>query len=89
MTERDTPTRWVDRAACVGAATSDFYASKPGPALNRAKACCAGCPVTAECVAAAILEERGVEDQTLGYRGGLTANARLRLARQRLRVVAA
>lgn len=86
MTELDTPARWQHRAACVGAPTSDFYANG-GPALTRAKTICAACPVTAECVDAAIIEERGIAHDTFGYRGGMTARARLKLAQERDAVV--
>ncbi|UGQ10968.1 WhiB family transcriptional regulator [Yinghuangia sp. ASG 101] len=57
---------WRDRAACATADPKIFDA-KAATAAQRAKAWCRVCPVTAECLASALVCE-----DTHGVRGGLT-----------------
>lgn len=65
---------WHDEAACIGADVNVFYAQAKGrrPAdWTAARALCARCPVTAECLAEAI-EHRDPH----AFLGGLTPEER-------------
>ena len=67
---------WRDKAACRGMSADLFHEEKPynwpKKQLERAKAICATCPVTQECLQFAI-DNR----QSLGIWGGLTYKERL------------
>lgn len=75
------PHAWVDRSACLGLPGEMFFiddeTEKGGAAqakARRAKAVCAGCCVTAECLQFAI--DTGTDD---GIFGGLSPRERLAL----------
>lgn len=79
----DVPWDWYRAAACLGADTEIFYPDrgegKTGP-VREAKAYCWRCPVTRECLEAALVEERTADRKAVfGVRGGLTAGERLSL----------
>lgn len=70
--------RWRLRAACAGMATENydvFYSASPGAARklhdDRAKAICAQCPVSVECLDYA--DEHGISS---GIWGGMTGHER-------------
>src|SRR5690348_12472830 len=67
---------WTARAACRDSDPDALFVQ--GAAQNRAKAVCFGCPVRAECLAAAL--DNGVE---FGVWGGLTERERRALLRRR------
>ncbi len=76
---------WVGRAACAGVAPEIFSSEDlPTSGTKRpsntaaAKAVCAGCPVTSECLRYAV--ENQVQH---GVWGGLTGQERLLLQRRR------
>lgn len=77
---------WRDRAACAGLPTEVFYLGPGnGPRstqVQAAKQVCAGCPVTASCLAAAMEFEAGNDSYRHGIWGGLTPEERRRLARR-------
>jgi Transcription factor WhiB len=88
---------WWHRAACraaiaLGAATlADFFppsdhddGKQRSNAYDAARRICAACPVTAECLDAAMLEEAG-ETKRHGMRGGLCPSERYRLAKRHRR----
>lgn len=57
---------WPDRAACKGADTNQFFPTRANtPTAHSAAQWCIACPVAAECLNAAIHEDR-----TSGIRGG-------------------
>ncbi|MFD6874509.1 MULTISPECIES: WhiB family transcriptional regulator [unclassified Streptomyces] len=67
---------WADRAACINR-LAEFESGD-----DAAKAICAGCPVTAECLSSALAEEGQLErSYREGVRGGLTAGERTELSR--------
>jgi WhiB family transcriptional regulator, redox-sensing transcriptional regulator len=67
-----------ERAACAGLDTEDFFAAPDDqPAIDAAKAVCAACEVRGPCLEYAITGEL-----TVGVWGGLTAQERMRVARE-------
>lgn len=66
---------WTERAACKGADSETFFpVGTSGPALDQAaaaKAVCARCPVTAECLAWSVLTR-----SEFGVFGGLDEEER-------------
>jgi len=75
------PASWADRAACSGHAAAMFF----DPAtVDAALAICRSCPVQAECLTAALDEERRADcSRPYGIRGGATAADRDRIAKHR------
>lgn len=71
------PIPWAARAACLGM-NPELWFPERGGGTNNAKAVCAGCPVSAECLAYAIRW-----DIRFGVWGGQSERARRRLARSR------
>ncbi|MFJ8076997.1 WhiB family transcriptional regulator [Streptomyces sp. NPDC096176] len=69
-------TDWSSQAACRTTDPDELFAK--GPAQNRAKAVCTGCPVRTECLADA-LDNRVV----FGVWGGMTERERRALLRRR------
>jgi hypothetical protein len=88
---------WWHRAACraaidLGVATvatffppSDHVGKQKSNAYDDARRFCATCPVTAQCLDAAMLEESGDGPKRHGCRGGLCPSERFRLAKRRRR----
>jgi WhiB family redox-sensing transcriptional regulator len=73
---------WRARARCRGMAVSFFFPpDEEGPDAEAAVQVCAGCPVSAECLDAAV---SGKEDY--GIWGGTTAKERRRRRRRSRRV---
>jgi WhiB family transcriptional regulator, redox-sensing transcriptional regulator len=67
-----------EQAACAGLETEDFFAGPDDqPAIDAAKAICATCEVRVPCLEYAIAGEL-----TVGIWGGLTAQERMRVARE-------
>lgn len=67
---------WQRDAACV-TADPDLFLAEAGDAVREAREFCTACPVTAACLAAAMLEERGTSAaDRAGIRGGLTPQQR-------------
>lgn len=68
---------WRNRAACIGVDTEVFF---PAHRVHEdtAMRICAGCPVRAECLEAALDEERPTTSYGFSYgvRGGKTGHAR-------------
>lgn len=64
---------WHSRAACRGAGTAQFVLGRGANAavMNRARAVCAGCPVTEPC-----LDYAMADPDILGIWGGVTTQAR-------------
>ena len=62
---------WQDSAACIGE-DSELFASGVASRIAKAKAICAGCPVTARCLAFAITND----DYEETIYGGLTGAER-------------
>lgn len=73
--------QWRSRAACRGAGPAAWFPERGEPA-DEARQVCAGCRVRLACLDDALDTEVG---QRYGIRGGLTANERTKLARQRQR----
>lgn len=70
------PMRWAERAVCRTVPIEVMFPTGPGRgAYHEAKAVCAGCPVTAECLAYALKHE-----QWDGCWGGLTPDERSRIS---------
>lgn len=81
------PAYWTEAECNTGDASllDAFYPERPSStSYNRARAICAACPVSAECLAAALAEEgtTGLRD---GMRAGLTPDERHRIARSAAR----
>lgn len=81
--------RWHRRAACLGLPLEMFYPGK-GQAGDEdtaiAAAVCRRCPVLAECLDAALIEEAGIgADSLYGVRAGLTPTERVRVRGMRNR----
>ena len=72
---------WIERAACRDMPLSDFYPVR-GQAIEPAKAACAACPVTVECLAEADATEDGTRSHVFGFRGGLSVDRRHARRRQ-------
>jgi WhiB family transcriptional regulator, redox-sensing transcriptional regulator len=79
------PSRWRDRAACLGEDAELFFpVGTDGPALLQtaeAKAVCRRCSVVTECLETALAAGDG------GVRGGLSEDERAALSRARARVL--
>lgn len=69
---------WLDRAACTGTDPELFYADRRKGDVQAALRICKACPVTAECLAAALATEGGAVSPA-GIRGGLTPGKRTAL----------
>lgn len=69
-------TDWTAHAACKGTDPDELFVQ--GPAQNRAKLICRGCPVRTECLADAL--DNGIE---FGVWGGMTDRERRALLRRR------
>lgn len=67
------PDNWAAQAACLGADPDTHFPEKGGSTLQ-AKAICAGCPVTVECLDYAL-----DNDERFGVWGGLSERERRRL----------
>ncbi|MCG6497035.1 MULTISPECIES: WhiB family transcriptional regulator [unclassified Kitasatospora] len=69
---------WVQRAACAGTAAPDCFYPLPDQAeeTEAAKALCAGCPVSEECLTEAL-----ETNDRYGIRGGLVESERIVLHR--------
>lgn len=61
---------WMDLGACQGTDAEDFFSDDPD-AVAYAKAVCAGCPVSADCLRHAV-----THGERHGVWGGLTADER-------------
>lgn len=77
------PQEWEAKAVCRGRNPNDYFPvggdSSKYIALLR---CCRTCPVAGDCLAAALLEERGVGRRYVhGIRGGMIPRHRVSLAR--------
>jgi WhiB family redox-sensing transcriptional regulator len=77
-------TDWVTRALCRRHSNPDLWFASPQSLTTReAKRWCAQCPVTAPCLAEALaIEDRLIESERWGVRGGLTPDERRPLARR-------
>lgn len=71
------PEDWRDRALCAQIEPAIFFPEK-GESVREAKRVCSTCPVRAECLDYAL-----ARDERFGIFGGLSANERRRLGRQR------
>ncbi len=71
--EPESPGRWADRGACVGASTSVFFPERGCTSAKPAKAICAACPVLDECREYALRAK-----PPLGIWGGTTERERRR-----------
>lgn len=73
------PTPWTRQAACAGTDPNLWFPEKAGDSIPEAKAICARCPVSDECLAYAIR-------WTIQYGiwGGLNTRQRNRLGRRNL-----
>ena len=71
---------WVEHAECRGAPTEVFYPER-GESIAEARAICAACPVSVECLAYA-LDHR----EKLGVWGGTSERERRSLRRNWVRV---
>lgn len=71
---------WRDLAACKGMAVNLFYPGR-GESSKEAKATCAVCPVSEQCLEAAM-----AQPETFGVWGGLSERQRRRLRPHRLPV---
>lgn len=76
----DNPHAWTEDAACIGLETDMFFPrGQHDPNIRKV---CGSCPVAAECLAAAMIEERGKDRfHRHGMRGGLTPKQRADLAK--------
>lgn len=73
---------WLDDAACAGMNPDDFFPER-GAYYTAARAACAACPVAAQCLEAAMREERGAGiTGRFGMRGGMTPEDRHRLEKE-------
>lgn len=74
---------WLERAACRDADTAVFF--RVGKTHSNADALrvCAGCRVRRECLEEALAVEHNARSERFGVRGGMTAEERHQLVRQR------
>lgn len=83
---------WLDHKACTDNQDADFFPDTPSrapAAYRRARTTCMACPVRAQCLEAALAEERGVgRPMRFGMRGGLSPTQRHDLERQIAEVAA-
>lgn len=80
MIDRD----WWRLAACKGMDVAVFFPPRGGD-HRPANEVCARCPVSEECLLFALSEERSAADHkshVYGIRGGASAKARIRMARE-------
>lgn len=85
------PPNWRLRAACRDADKPDAFFSHPSDALGADQVAlqrCSTCPVTEQCLKAALAFERGQDSMRFGIWGGLTPEERARIDRQRGSAVA-
>lgn len=68
--------RWSAYAACGGMGATLFFANH----MERAKAICARCPVSDDCLADALRVEPEENGMRHGVRGGMTPRERARFA---------
>lgn len=66
--------RWWNEAACIEVGEAIFFETDP-EAIEQAKAVCATCPVTEECLRDGVLDEFGI-------RGGMTPDERRKYNRR-------
>jgi WhiB family redox-sensing transcriptional regulator len=66
---------WWDEAACRGHDPADFFPGRGVAVGEKARAACDGCPVRSQCLTEAV--EMGLR---VGYRGGMSAKSRRKLA---------
>lgn len=75
---------WLDHAACAGdpdlfdlfEVAAESYAKDSGPVVGAARAVCAECPVSDECLQDALESEDRDHQYRWGVRGGLTPRER-------------
>jgi WhiB family redox-sensing transcriptional regulator len=82
---------WVERAACLGS-DPDLFFNGAASVVARARALCSTCPVSEECLEAALPLEVDYPPSTareLGIRGGMTGLERWELNRKRKLIAAA
>jgi WhiB family redox-sensing transcriptional regulator len=72
------PPDWTDQAECLGADTDLFFADVGSVELDQARAICARCPVSDDCLTANLREPYGMF-------GGHSATSRARIRRARHR----
>lgn len=73
----ETPPAWTERALCAETDPEAFFPEKGG-STREARAVCARCPVTAEC-----LEHAIARDERFGVWGGASERERRRMRRRR------
>lgn len=75
---------WIDQAACIGSDVDVFFIADTsrGEQYTEARAICAGCPVTAECLE---WSYSSAATQEFGFFGGMSPKER-RQARKRKRI---
>jgi hypothetical protein len=71
---------WQSQAACAGHDPEQWFPTGRTPDGLGARVVCWLCPVAADCLAAAMLEERRAGMRRYGIRGGLLAGQRGHLA---------
>lgn len=74
---------WTERAACRGVAVDVFFRAGGCGCNREAIALCADCAVRVECLEAALEVEHQARSERFGIRGGLTADQRHDLMRER------
>lgn len=72
------PGKWVQQALCAETDPEEFFPEKNVGNTRMARAVCARCPVTAEC-----LEDALARNERFGVWGGLSERERREVARQR------
>lgn len=78
---------WLDLAACRGKPVSWWFPERGDHfTMAVARSICRSCPVRSACLAEAVTEE-AVAGIAFGVRGGVSADARMRLARRQRRAV--
>lgn len=74
--------RWWEQALCAEIDPELWYPTKGG-SVREAKRMCRRCPVTASCLEETVRIEAQEQGEPIGVRGGLSANERIPLIRQR------
>lgn len=72
---------WIDEAVCASVDAELWFPGK-GDTTKPAKALCATCPVSAQCLAWAMETEEQTAGGRFGIYGGLSPRERARLARR-------